>query len=262
MTGRPGWLGIGDRVRFSGRDQVVIGVSGTLVRMADTAGEVTAVTVSALLAGGDFVVLGARPRPGMPQVSVLGELPSEAVDEARWWERHIVEVLTGVPPDAEEGTVPRPEYDPGTVTLTGREQAKAAELTAAGHPVTASAVAKRRRRYQEQGLAGMVDNRARRRMPPHGRTGEAVVAAMRKAIGEAAEDSTRTAAFVFRRTREILAEEDGTGRRRCRRRVPSTACSPAWKQAVTRPGRQEPAGRWGPAPMGRSGRCLRRRPAT
>jgi hypothetical protein len=211
VTWRPGVLGIGDRVRFSGRDQVVIGVSGTLVRMADTAGEVTAVTVSALLAGGDFAVLGARPRPGMPQVSVLGELPSEAVDEARWWERHIVEVLTGVPPDAEEGTVPRPEYDPGTVTLTGREQAKAAELTAAGHPVTASAVAKRRRRYQEQGLAGMVDNRARRRMPPHGRTGEAVVAAMRKAIGEAAEDSTRTAAFVFRRTREILAEEDGDG---------------------------------------------------
>ena len=116
-----------------------------------------------------------------------------------------------MPPDAEEGTVPRPEYDPGTVTLTRREQAKAAELTAAGHPVTASAVAKRRRRYQEQGLAGMVDNRARRRMPPHGRTGEAVVAAMRKAIGEAAEDSTRTAAFVFRRTREILA-----GRRRGR----------------------------------------------
>src|SRR5947208_3228957 len=116
-AGWPGGLGIGDRVRFSGRDQVVIGVCGTLVRMADTAGEVTAVTVSALLAGGDFAVLGARPRPGMPQVSVLGELRSEAVDEARWWERHIVEVLTGVPPDAEEGTVPRPEYDPGTVTL-------------------------------------------------------------------------------------------------------------------------------------------------
>jgi hypothetical protein len=66
VTWRPGVLGIGDRVRFSGRDQVVIGVSGTLVRVADAAGEVTAVTVSALLADGDFAVLGARPRPGMP----------------------------------------------------------------------------------------------------------------------------------------------------------------------------------------------------
>ena len=209
MTGRPGGLGIGDRVRFGGRDQVVIGVSGTSVRLADTGGEVVAVTVSGLLADRDFAVLDARPRPGMPQVSVLDGLSAEAADEARWWERHIVEVLTGLPPDAGEGTVPRPEYDPGTVTLTRREQAKAAELTAAGHPVTASAVAKRRRRYQEQGLAGMVDYRARRRMPPHGRADAAVVAAMRKAIGEAAEDSTKTAAFVFRRTGEILAEDGG-----------------------------------------------------
>jgi len=169
VTGRPGGLGIGDRVRFGGRDQVVIGISGTSVRLAGTSGEVIAVTVSGLLADGNFAVLDARPRPGMPQVSVLDGLPAEAVEEARWWERHIVEVLTGLPPDAEDGTVPRPEYDPRTVTLTRREQAKAAELTAAGHPVTASAVAKRRRRYQQQGLAGMVDYRARRRMPPHGR---------------------------------------------------------------------------------------------
>jgi putative transposase len=58
-------------------------------------------------------------------------------------------------------------------------------------------------------VAGMVDYRARRRMPPHGRADAAVVAAMRQAIGEAAGDSTRTAAFVFRRTREILAGAGG-----------------------------------------------------
>ncbi len=205
--GRPGELGIGDRVRFGGRDQVVIGVSGPAVRLAGTGGEVVTVTVSGLLADGDFAVLDARPRPGMPRVSVLDGLPGEAVQEAMWWQRHIVEVLTGIPPDAEQGAVPQPEYDPAVVTLTRRERAKAAELTAAGHPVTASAIAKRRRRYQEQGLAGMVDHRARRRMPPHGRADAAVVAAMRQAIGEAADDSTRTASFVFRRTRQILAEE-------------------------------------------------------
>jgi putative transposase len=132
VTGRPGGLGIGDRVRFGGRDQVVIGISGTAVRLADTGGEVVTVTVSGLLADGDFAVLDARPRPGMPQASVLDGLPADAVEDARWWERHIVEVLTGVPPDAEDGTVPRPQYDPGSVTLTRREQAKAAELTAAG----------------------------------------------------------------------------------------------------------------------------------
>ena len=98
--GRPGELGIGDRVRFGGRDQVVIGVSGPAVRLADTGGEVVTVTVSGLLADGDFAVLDSRPRPGMPRVSVLDGLPAEAVGGARWWQRHIVEVLTGVPPDA------------------------------------------------------------------------------------------------------------------------------------------------------------------
>jgi hypothetical protein len=207
--GRPGELGIGDRVRFDGRDQVVIGVSGPAVQLAGTGGKVVTVSVSGLLAAEDFAVLDARPRPGMPQVSVLDGLPGEAVREALWWQRHMVEVLRGVPADAQEGAVPRPEYDPALVTLTRREQAKAAELTAAGHPVTASAIAKRRRRYQEQGLAGMVDHRAGRRMPPHGRADAAVVAAMRQAISEAADESTRTAVFVFRRTRQILAEEAG-----------------------------------------------------
>ena len=165
--------------------------------------------MSGLLADADFAVLDARPRPGMPAVWVLDGLPAETVQEARWWQRHIVEVLTGVPPDAEEGTVPRPEYDPAVFSLTRREQAKSAELTAAGHQVTASAIAKRRRRYQEQGLLGMIDHRAGKRMPPHGRADAAVVAAMRQAISEAGDDSTRTAVFVLRRVRQILAEPGG-----------------------------------------------------
>ena len=206
---RPGELGIGDRVRFGGRDQTVIGVSGPVVRLADTGGQVVAVSVSGLLSAEGFAVLDARPRPAMPRVSGLDDLPAEVVQEALRWQRHIVEVLRGVPPDAEEGTVPKPEYDPAVFSLTRREQAKAAELTAAGHPVTANAIAKRRRRYQEQGLLGMIDGRGGKQMPPHGRAGDAVVAAMSQAISEAADESTRTAVFVFRRTRQILAEPGG-----------------------------------------------------
>ena len=206
---RPGELGIGDRVRFGGRDQTVIGVSGPVVRLADTGGQVVAVSVSGLLPAEGFAVLDARPRPAMPRVSGLDNLPAEVVREALRWQRHIVEVLRGVPPDAEEGTVPKPEYDPAVFSLTRREQAKAAELTAAGHPVTANAIARRRRRYQEQGLLGMIDGRGGKQMPPHGRAGDAVVAAMSQAISEAADESTRTAVFVFRRTRQILAEPGG-----------------------------------------------------
>jgi hypothetical protein len=133
------------------------------------------------------------------------------VAEALWWERHIVEVLRGLPPDAPAGAVPRPEYDPGLVSLTRRERAKAAELTAAGRPVTASSVKERRQRYEAGGLAAMTDRRAARRTPPHGRADPRVVEAMRQAIGEATDASTRTASYVFWRAGRILEAGHGAG---------------------------------------------------
>jgi hypothetical protein len=120
-------------------------VSGPAVRLADTGDEVITVIVSGLLAAEDFTVLDARPRPEMPRVSVLDGLPSEAVQEALWWQRHIVEVLTGLPPDAREGAVPQPEYDPagGHADPPGTGQGHRADgRRTPGH---ASAVAKRRR---------------------------------------------------------------------------------------------------------------------
>jgi putative transposase len=89
--------------------------------------------------------------------------------------------------------------------LTGREKAKAAELSAAGRPVPASTVKHRRQRWEAHGLAGLVDHRVARRMRPAGRVDERVVTAMRQAVGEAADASSRTAGFVIWRTREILA---------------------------------------------------------
>jgi len=147
----------------------------------------------------------------LPSASPLDGLPEAAMAEALWWERHIVEVLRGLPPDAPPGAVPRPEYDPGLVSLTRRERAKAAELTAAGRPVTASAVKQRRQRYQAGGLAAMADRRASRRTPPHGRADPRVVEAMQQAISEATDASTRTASYVFWRAGQILEAGHGPG---------------------------------------------------
>jgi hypothetical protein len=205
---RPGEPGIGDRVEFAGRAHTVISVSGTVIRLADRDGQVTGIAVSELVSADGFALVDTRPRAPVPEAALLNDLPEEAVARALWWQRQIVEVLRGVPPDAEPGALPRPEYDPSAVSLTRREQAKAAELTAAGFPVTASAVKQRRRRYQERGLLGVVDHRISKRLPPHGRADPAVAGAMRQAIAETAEDSTRTAAFVLRRTRQILAASD------------------------------------------------------
>lgn len=64
-------------------------------------------------------------------------------------ERHILEVLYGLPPDAPEGTKPRPEFAPTRHSLAQCERAKAAELTAAGHQVSAN-------RYLHNRTDGMI----------------------------------------------------------------------------------------------------------
>ncbi len=197
-------MGIGDRIMASGMSHVVIGVTGTRVRLADEAGTVRTVTITELAADPRFEI--AAPSTGSrPEIGMEG-LPAAAVEQASWWEAHIAEVVYGLRPDAPSGARPRPLYDPERTTLTERERAKAAELSAAGRLVPASTVKHRRQRWEARGLAGLVDRRAARRMRPAGRADEQVVDAMRQAIGEAARASSRTAGFVIWRTREILTE--------------------------------------------------------
>jgi hypothetical protein len=204
-------LSIGDRVRLAGALHTVIAVSGTVVRLADTGGQVTDIGLTELSAAEDFEVVSAPSRPPVPPSTPLDGMPEAVAAQALWWERHIVEVLRGVPPQSPPGTRPKPEYDPALVSLTRREQAKAAELTAAGRPVTASAIAKRRRRYEARGVVGMVDHRIDKPVTPHGRVDPLVVEAMRQAIAEATQESSRTATFLFWRTGQILEAAHGPG---------------------------------------------------
>jgi hypothetical protein len=198
-------VGIGDRILAGGVPNVVISVTGALVRLADEQGTVRIVTAAELAADRQFeIAAAAPPREPRPEIGMEG-LPAAAVEEASWWEAHIAEVVYRLRPDAAPGMRPRPQYDPGRTSLTGRERAKAAELSAAGRPVPASTVKHRRQRWEAHGLAGLVDRRAARRMRPSGRVDERVADAMRQAIGEAARASSRTAGFVIWRTREILA---------------------------------------------------------
>jgi putative transposase len=207
---RGGVLQIGARVRFDGAVLTVAGLSGTLVRLAGQDGQASVVQLAHLLAGEGFEIIGgaAWRRPPL-SAAALGGVPADAAGDALRWERHIVEVLTGAVPDAPPGTAPRPGYDPAAYSLAQREQAKAAEMAASGEKVTARTVKRKRQRYQDRGLAGLVDWRADRARPVRGRTDERVVAALQQAISEQAAGSTRTASFYLWRTRQILAEQYG-----------------------------------------------------
>lgn len=74
--------------------------------------------------------------------------------------------------------------------------------------MTASGVKQRRQRCQRDGLVGLADGRSAKQMPSFGRVAPAVVEAMRQAIDETAEASSRTIGFVVWRATQILATRE------------------------------------------------------
>jgi hypothetical protein len=206
-TGRQGLIRAGDRVVVDDRPQVVLGASGVLIRFADDDGAVEEAPIAELVGSGRLRLppRGTGGHSGA-QIGLTG-LPPEVVEQARWWEAHIIEVVDGTRPDAPAGTPPRSAYDVEHTSLRGREQAKAAELSTPDRPVAASTVKHRRQRWQAEGLPGLVDKRVMRRRSPAGRADPAVAEAMEQAIAEVTEESSRTATFIVWRTRQLLAEQ-------------------------------------------------------
>jgi hypothetical protein len=132
----------GDTLRLGGETRTVAGLDGATVRLADVTGVVTEMPTAGLLADPSLELVTGSRVPIAPQPA-LERLPAETVDNARWWERHLIEVITGVPPGSPPGTRPRPEYDPARRSLRQRELAKHDELTLAGHRVGLSTVKRR-----------------------------------------------------------------------------------------------------------------------
>jgi len=214
VTPSVGVLRVGDRVLFEDLEYTVVGLAGMSVRL-HSAGQVDAVVLLAhLLLSKGFALLdatGDQISPLMASVGVLEGLSAPILAQAREWERHVVEVETGLQPDAGAEAQARAGYDPATTTIADREQAKAAELSAAGRPVSARTVRRMRTRYGKQGLAGLVDHRAMRRGKPTGRADERLVTAIRKAIAAETNTSTGTKARLQRRVAQALAAEHSEG---------------------------------------------------
>lgn len=193
---RPDGLAVGERVRFDGEDRLVLAVTGRAVTLSEPGGEPRLVPPTMLFADADadfdadFEIVDTSGRMPLPSVSLLETLPQPVLEKALWWEGHVLEVLHGRTPEAPRGTESRPEYAP-TRSLTARERANAAELTAAGHKVSASTVGNYRRRYESGGVLGLAERRPVRKTPPCRVVDERVVAAMQRAIGEAVVNSTR-----------------------------------------------------------------------
>jgi hypothetical protein len=134
----------------------------------------------------------------------LAGVAEESAALTRRWERHIIEVETGLPPGATSGATPRPEYDPATRTLQQRVAAKAEEVTADGLPASVITVQRMRRRHRDGGLRALVDGRSQRPTSPQGRADERVVDAIREALGGEITRSTGTRNRLRRRVEQVI----------------------------------------------------------
>ncbi|TLQ46362.1 hypothetical protein [Streptomyces marianii] len=202
----PEWIGLGDRVRFDGRSCTVTEVYGRRLTLTDAFGDVAPVDVAALLVAPGFTMLDQQ-RPSGEDTSLV---TVRTETRARWWQSHIVEVLTGLPPNTPPGTPPRPGYDPALHTLGEREAAKAQELTGQGVPgASARSVRRKRQRYEAMGLAGLVDGRTDRREEIGARWDPRLLSAVRQAARPGADGRRRSVEEVRRRVTRIFEHRTG-----------------------------------------------------
>lgn len=207
---RPAVLGVGDEVRLAGRAHTVVALTGGDVHLEDVTGRRVVQPLGKMLAHPSMEVTSAvQQRLPVAPEGLLGDLPEDVVAQARWWERHLGEVLRGRDPEAPRDAAVKPEYDPATRSLRQRELAKVAELGTAGHQVALSTLQRMRRAYEREGLLGLVDGRHVRAVSVTGRTDARVIDALRRAVDAETDKSTGTGDRLRRRVEQILAAEHG-----------------------------------------------------
>jgi putative transposase len=202
-------LAVGDDVRVEGIMYTVTGLSGGMVNLVDGAGTMVVVSSTELFRAPSTAALPSPPRAPLPPQGMLQGIPAARLERARWWERHIIEVLTGVPPEAESDAAANPGFDPHASTLRQREMAKVAELKGLGQEIRLSSFQRLRRRYEQEGLWGLVDGRATRQPSPDGLVDKRIAGAVRRAVAEQTDQSTGTIGRLRRRVEKILAAEYG-----------------------------------------------------
>lgn len=209
MPSRPRLLRAGDLVRFDGRLHTVAALEGTGVRLVDEDQSPSVVLLAHLLSSASFEVMTpSSVRAAVPAAGVLEGFPRKAVERAEWWQRHLVEMLTGRPMEDPHGPV-RAAYDPAVRSLRQRELAKAKELEASGYPASLKLIQRMRGRFEREGVLGLVDPRLRAVSDGTGRVDRRVVDALRQVVEDQTSRSTVSAQVLRRRLERALDAEHG-----------------------------------------------------
>lgn len=185
-----------DFIEFRSQPWQIVAQDGAYFSLKNAhSGRITKVAISDLLRDETYLPKEPDHLPALSDVRVLETLTPEQAEKASAIHRHIVEVLTGLPPDGEEPG--RPEYDP-SLPMGERLAAKSAELKALGHqPWTVRALQRYISRYRAEGMAGLVDKRAVRGSRIEGDADSRLVELLRAELAKQKDLSTGTRSRVI-----------------------------------------------------------------
>ncbi|MDF2826277.1 MAG: hypothetical protein K0R68_3685, partial [Mycobacterium sp.] len=189
-----------DFIEYNACSWQVVAQDGPLLALKNlSTNRIRRVSVSALLNDESYLPDPLTRLPTLGDAAVLDTLSAQARAETRFRHRHVVEVLTGVPPldgDAAAPGRPNPDYDPRN-RLGDRIDAKLAELAASGRALSARTFRRYLAAYRRDGIAGLVDRRCTRGRSPTGRVDQRLVALLETAAAEQRHCSTGTRSRVI-----------------------------------------------------------------
>lgn len=208
-TRGPQQLLLGNLVRFNDRVWTVVAFNDGRVHLTDALGDSVCMQADQLVSMPGFEIAESE-RCHDGEVGDL-DVPSAALERARWWERHVLEVITGLPSESHPGAVPEQCYAPRLRSLAERESAKAAELGAQGVlGASARTVRRKRQRYQSYGIKGLLDGRAKRTETPGARQDSRLLEALSYVLAEHS-GPRRSADYYRRATGHFLEQWYGPG---------------------------------------------------
>jgi putative transposase len=193
-----------DCLQYDGHSWQVVAQDGPeLVLKNLETSRIRRVGVAELLGDDSYLPDSPDRLPTLDSAAVLETLDPQTRTRVVFLHRHVVEVLTGVPPadgiDDDE-IVARPQYGVGH-PLKDRIRAKVSELTAAGTPVGLRSLERYITAYRTEGVAGLVDGRRTRQASLTGRVDPALVSLLENAIGGQTNLSTGTRSRLIGRVR-------------------------------------------------------------
>lgn len=180
-TNRANSLRIGDRLEFNGKSYVFAGlVNGEVAELRASGEPPVRILINALLTDSTF-----KPAPDhdhrrgrLGESEIFAALPATVKARAYWLERHITEVLDGLPADASPGARPRREYDVTVRSMRQRLLAKEEQLKTLGESLSLTTLKRLATAYETEGIQGLVDQRLIRRTATGGQVDQRVIDAL------------------------------------------------------------------------------------